>query len=129
MRIRAVAALTLTPPISGLVYAIVGFVARRSVSVDYRTSPAADFVVGCLCGFAFEILELLPFAHAVAKRSWPPGVLWLAGCCLWFAASLTLFGVFYADPQAVIGTSLQMLVPGVALSAAFTYLFLERAHA
>ena len=128
MRPRALAALILTPPIAGIVYAIVGQIASRTVSPDYRTGPSADFVVGCVSALAFEIVVLLPLAHVAAKRSWSRAMLWLAGCCIWFAVSLAFFAFFYVDSDAVIATSLQMLVPGIALSAAFTFLFVGPAH-
>jgi len=123
MRTRALVALILTPPIAGIVYAVVGQVASRSVSPDYRTGPGADFVVGCVSGLAFEIVVLLPLARLAARRSWSRAVLWLVGCCIWFAVSLAFFSFFYVDSDAVIATSLQLLIPGVVLSAAFTFLF------
>lgn len=125
MRNRTLAALILTPPITGMMYAIVGAMASRSVSADYRTGQTADFVVGCICGLVFEILILLPLASVAGKRSWPRTALFLAGCCIWFAASLGLFSLFFVGSDAVIAGALQMLLPGVVLCAAFTLLFVE----
>src|SRR5215471_21344050 len=124
MRTRALAALILTPPIAGIAYVIVGSIASRSVSADYRTGPTADFVVGCVCSLAFELLILLPLARLAARHSWSRIAVFMAICVIWFAASLAFFAFFYVDSDAVITTSLQLLIPGVVLSAAFTFLFL-----
>ena len=121
--------MTLTPPTTGIVYVIVGFVTNRNVSLDYRTPPTADFVVGCLNAFAFEMLVLLPLACIFAKWSRSRTILILVGCGIWFALSLAFFGTFDADSDAAIMTSLQMLIPGVALNTMFTFLFAKPAHA
>jgi len=121
--------LILTPAVAGVFYAIVGFATSRAVSPDYRTPPIADFIVGCVTALAFEILVLLPLAWVIAKVSRSRAVLLLLGSGIWFFLSLALFAIFYVGWDAVIVTSLQMLIPGVALNAVFTFLFAETAHA
>ena len=53
----------------------------------------------------------------------------LIGSGIWFVLSVAIFAIFYADWDAVIITSLQVLIPDAALKAVFTFLFAEPAPA